>query len=265
MAFYERLNSVITYLETHLDTKVDYQELAHCAGTNVNTLQRIFPLLTDMTIADYLRRRRLTLAGRDLAQSNFRIIDLATKYGYTSAAAFSRAFTKFHGIRPSDVKHHSPKLKYYPRLTFTRQTPTSDLEYEIVHLDELRLYGVGVKTDEHHIRHDAPRFFLDAHRQYIKLGFPEYGMIIYNATRYSSDNYEYWVLWSQQTSGLATHIIPPQRWLKFRIYSQEASDIQAMSDLFYKKFLPTCAYELTPEPELEHYHDGITDFLIPIR
>lgn len=266
MAFYDRLNSAIDYLEAHLDSEIDYAELARRAGTNVNTLQRVFPLLTDMTLADYLRRRRLTLAGRDLAQSDFRIIDIATKYGYTSAAAFSRAFAKFHGVKPSDAKQSASKLKYYPKLNFTRQAAGSDLEYEIVELGSLRLYGTGVKTDEDHIRRDAPALYTRAKNQYFdQLGRPEYGMIIYNDTRCSSYGYEYWVLWTKTTPGLEPHSVPARRWLKFRIYSQEAPDIQAMSDLFYKKFLPTCEYELTPEPELEHYHDGVTDFLIPIR
>lgn len=266
MAFYDRLNAVIAYLEAHLDSEIDESELARLAGTNFNTLKRIFPLLTDMTITDYVRRRRLTLAGRDLAQSDFRVIDLAAKYGYNSDAAFARAFAKFHGIKPSEVKRHASKLKYYPRLSFIRQTADSGLEYEIIELGKLRLYGVGVKTDEQHIRRDAPALYTRAKNQYIDiLGRPEYGMIVYNDTRYSSDDYEYWVLWTGNAPGLTPHAVAARRWLKFRIDSQEACDIQAMSDLFYKKFLPTCEYELTPEPELEYYHDGVTDFLIPIR
>lgn len=264
MAFYDRFNEVIAYLESHLDCEVNYSELARRAGTNTNTLLRVFPLLTDITIADYLRRRRLTLAGRDLIQSNFRVIDIATKYGYASSAAFSRAFTKFHGVKPSEVKYNS-KLKYYPKLVFTRQNATADLEYEVIELDQIRLYGIGVKTDEDHIRHDAPEMFTNAKRRYPKLGCPEYGMVIYNDTRDSSNDYEYWTLWRQFAPGLTTHIIPARRWLKFRIPSWDAKDIQAMSDLFYKNFLPTCTYELTPDPELEYYHDGVTDFLIPIR
>lgn len=266
MAFYDRLNAVISYLEAHLDSEIDETELARCAGTNFNTLKRIFPLLTDLTIADYVRRRRLTLAGRDLAQSDFRVIDLAEKYGYTSATAFARAFTKFHGVKPSEVKRQVSKLKYYPRLTFTRQATDSSLEYEIVELGGIQLYGVGVKTDEQHIRRDAPALYTRAKNQYLDtLGYPEYGMIVYNDTRHSSDGYEYWALWTQPAPGLMPHAVAARRWLKFHIPSQEVCDIQAMSDLFYKKFLPTCEYELTPEPELEYYHDGVTDFLIPIH
>lgn len=265
MAFFDRLNNLIDYLETHLDAEIDYTILAQKVGINTNTLLRVFPLLADMSVADYVRRRRLTLAGRDLAQSDFRIIDLAVKYGYTSAAAFSRAFTKFHGIKPSMVRQNSSKLKYYPKLVFTSQAASSDFEYEIVKLGKIRLYGVGVKTDDSHIHYDAPELFFNAEHQYPELGRPEYGMVIYNDTRDSADGYEYWALWSRPAPGFDAYDIPERRWLKFRIYSQRAFDIQSMSDLFYQKFLPTCEYELSPDPELEYYHDGVTDFLIPLR
>ncbi len=265
MAFYDRLNAVVDYLESHLDSEVDYRELARRAGTNLNTLQRIFPLLANITITDYLRQRRLTLAGRDLAQTDLRIIDLAMKYGYTSTAAFSRAFTRFHGIKPSEVKRQASKLRYYPRLVFRRQAIDPGLEYEIIELDRLQLYGLSIQTDLAHIRHDAPTLHIVAEREHPALGHADYGMISYHETRDSEDGYEYWVLWQKPAPGLTPYTVSAQRWLKFRIPSQEASAIQAASDLFYEKFLPTCEYELTPEPELEHYHDGITDFLIPIR
>lgn len=265
MTFYDRLNDVINYLETHLELEIDYRQLAHRAGTNIDTLQRVFPLLTNTTIAEYLRCRRLTLAGRDLAQRSFRIADLAEKYGYTSPIAFSRAFTKFHGVKPSTVKYNAAKLRYYPKLTFTLQAPDADLEYEIITSGKMQLYGISVKTDMAHIKHDAPRLFIEAELHFKELGHPEYGMIAYNSTRYVDKNYEYWVLWSQSWQGLSPCSVSARRWLKFCIPSQEADDIQAMSDLFYQKFLPTCEYELTPEPELEHYHDGVTDFLIPIH
>lgn len=265
MVFYDRLNSVIDYLETHLDSEINYNELARRAGVNINTLQRIFPLLTDVTITDYLRRRRLTLAGRDLVQSNLRIIDLAEKYGYGSVASFSRAFNKFHGIKPSAVKRQASSLSFYPRLSFSRQTIDSSLEYEIIEFATATLYGIKIKTDMAHIRHDAPALYVEAKQRYSELGHPHYGMLNYRETRDSQNGYEYWALWGQPAPGLTPYTIKAKRWLRFRIHSQEARDIQAASDMFYKKFLPTCTYELAPEPELEYYHDNITDFLIPLR
>lgn len=265
MTFYDRLNQVVDYFEQHLQDEVDLSKAAQIAGVSLSALQRLFPLLAGVSMSEYLRKRRLTLAGRDLAQNNARVIDIALKYGYDSATAFSRAFTKFHGIKPSHVKQQAAQLKYYPKLVFRTQDFSPELTYEIIKLPAMTLYGLSIMTDEAHIRHDAPQLFLDIERERPELGHPDYGMVNYTQTRFIQDGYEYWVLWSQPAPGLKERRVPASRWLKFRINSQEALAIQAMSDLFYLQFLTTCEYELSPEPELEFYHDGVTDLLVPIR
>lgn len=264
MTFYDNLNSALDYLEDHLEGELDYQALAHRAGVSLGTLQRIFPLFAGITLTDYIRRRRLTLAGKDLAQTDARVIDIAAKYGYDSAVAFSRAFHKFHGINPSAVKNTTVELKYYPKLVFSPPQLEPELDYEIVNLPALRLYGCNIQTDNRHIKHDAPQFYLDIEQQYPDLPHPDYGMINYLETRDSLESYEYWVLWQERHPGMQIYRVPASRWLKICIPSQEARAIQEMSDRFYEKFLPTCCYRLKPDPELEYYHDGVTDFLIPI-
>lgn len=265
MTFYDRLNQAIDYLEGHLKDEVDYHMVAQIAGVSLSALQRLFPLLAGVSISEYLRKRRLTAAGRALAQGEARIIDVALDYGYDSATAFSRAFTKFHGIKPSLARKQTTQLKYYPKLVFRAQDFSPELTYEIVELPAMTIYGLGVATDEAHIRYDAPQLFRDVERERPELGFPDYGMVSYNESRFADNGYEYWVLWSEPAPGLKARQVPASRWLKFRINCQEAPAIQAMSDLFYLQFLTTCEYELSPEPELEFYHDGVTDLLIPIR
>ena len=74
----------------------------------------------------------------------------------------------------------------------------------------------------------------------------------------------YWVLYNKEINELERVVIPKSKWLLFRIDTQEAKDIRSMSQQFYLEFLPSCKYNLSPLPELEYYHDGITDFLVPI-
>lgn len=263
MTFYDNLNTAMDYLETHLDCELDYQTLARIAGVSFGTLQRLFPLFAGVSLADYVRRRRLTVAGKDLAQTDARVINIALKYGYDSAEAFSRAFQKFHGVKPSAVKM-TAALKHYPKLTFAAPQLESEIDYEIVALPELKLFGTSIMTDYDHIKHDAPQFYLDIAQQFPDLKHPDYGMISYHDTRDACSGYEYWVLWQTPRADLRPYTVPASRWLKLHIPSQEADDIQRVSDQFYESFLPTCAYRLRPDPELEHYHDGVTDFLIPI-
>lgn len=266
--FYDQVNHFIDKIEASLCLDIDYQDLAKGVGINFATLQKIFPLVTDISLAEYVRCRRLTLAGRDLAQSDFRIIDIAMNYGYSSAAAFSRAFYSFHGIKPSEVKRNVKHLKCYPKIVLSKPAKVKSLDYEIVQTDEMNLCGLEIVSSRQYIQDDAPRLFQLIKEQYSHFPHPNYGLLDYDSGRSDDNNYHYCALWYMDHNNtypdFVRYHIPAMRWLKFRILSQEAVDIQKTSTQFYEEFLPTCPYRLRPEPDLEYYHDGITDFMIPI-
>jgi predicted transcriptional regulator YdeE len=97
-----------------------------------------------------------------------------------------------------------------------------------------------------------------------KYGYPTYGMVEYEDQERRNVK-RYWVLYNEKIKGLEQVIIPQSKWIEIKIHSQEAKDIQEVSQIFYKDFLPSCRYNFKDLPELEFYHDGITDFLIPIE
>lgn len=265
--FYDRLNNYIELLEQNLESTINYRELAAQSGLSFTTLQKVFPLLAGMTLAEYVRGRRLTLAGRDLAQSRLRVIDVALKYDYESTAAFSRAFVKFHQIMPSEVKQQASRLKTLTKIVFSSPQKIEPIAYEIIELPALKLKGLEIISDHEHIIHDAPAFYERLLCEYPDLPHPDYGMLEYGLGRDDDNDYRYFVLWQDPQHWRAEFIsreIPTQRWLKFKIDSQEAEDIQRVSRRFYEEFLLDCNYNLRPEPELEYYHDGITEFLVPI-
>lgn len=264
VVFYDRLNNLMEFIDSHLSEKINLPELAQRSGTSFGTLERVFPLLSGMSLAEYIRKRRLTLAARDLAQSNLRVIDVATKYGYDSAVAFSRSFEKFHGVKPSEVKLHISELRFCPQLVFTPPEQQSELKYEIVELPSLTLSGISIKTNNAKISHDAPELFRQVAQIYPSLPDPDYGLVHYGGGRDDDANYIYWVLWKQNLPEFKKYHIPAARWLKFEIPSQNEREIQSTSHWFYENFLPTCSYKLSSAPDLEYYHDGVTDLLIPI-
>lgn len=264
MNFQERLNNLTSYIEEHLTEELSAAELGRRIGLSAGSFQRIFSLLAGIGLAEYLRKRRLTMAGRDLVQRDASVTDTALKYGYDSTEAFSRAFTKFHGIKPSAARTQASQLKYYPVLEFHTPPQDDELTYEVVDLPAFTLYGTYVLTDASHINHDAPELFRQLTRQRAAYGEPDYGMVVYRETRDSEDGYEYWVLWRTPHPELTTYEVRAGKYLKFQVPSQNERAIQSMSNRFYEKFLPTCCYELSPEPELEHYHDGVTDLLMPL-
>jgi AraC family transcriptional regulator len=79
-------------------------------------LQRGFSALADLTIGEYIRNRRLSLAGLELTHKDVKVIDVAMKYGYETSESFSKAFNRFHGFAPSVAKQNSISLKSYSRL-----------------------------------------------------------------------------------------------------------------------------------------------------
>ena len=264
MNIYKVLNEITRYIEDNLEEDISYDVLAKMMGVNTYTMQRIFSLLTNVSVSEYIRKRRLSAAGFDLYNSDDRIMDIAIKYGYDNATSFSRAFETFHGIKPSMVNKLST-LKEFPRIVFDENIKVTDtMEYEIVELEEMHLCGSYIPTSNETIAKDAPKFFKEFEDKYRDIyGDVQYGMITYiMLDRCYCD--KYYVLYDKDISDFEKINIPAGKWLKFRINSQVPVEIQEMSHKFYMDFLPSCKYNLREVPELEYYHDDVTDFLVPI-
>ena len=95
------IQQAIDYVEAHLTEELDLETVAEQAYSSPFHFQRIFSVLCGFSLGDYIRMRRLSLAGEELARGRAKIIDLALKYGYDSPESFSRAFARFHGVTPA--------------------------------------------------------------------------------------------------------------------------------------------------------------------
>ena len=98
------ISKAIDYIEEHITEPTDYARAAKEACSSPFNFQRVFALLCGYTLGDYVRMRRLALAGEELLSTDAKVIDVALKYGYDSPESFSRAFTRFHGVSPSAVR-----------------------------------------------------------------------------------------------------------------------------------------------------------------
>lgn len=117
MNWIQGLAKAIQYIESNLTNEITVNDVAnHVYASNAH-YQRVFSLATGFTIGDYIRNRRLSLAGQDLLLSKNRIIDVSMKYQYDSQESFSKAFTRFHGITPHRARKQSHRLKYFRPLT----------------------------------------------------------------------------------------------------------------------------------------------------
>ena len=118
MDWLDRMNCAMDYIEEHLDGEISYEEIARLACTTACHFQRMFPFVTGVTLSEYIRRRRLTLAAFMLQTTDAKVIDVALQYGYESQAAFTRAFKNLHGVMPAAVRDAGVSLKAYPRMNF---------------------------------------------------------------------------------------------------------------------------------------------------
>ena len=117
MEWLTRISDALNFMEENIVGKVDYAEVASIACCSVSRFQSMFLFLTDITPAEYVRRRRMALSAEELLRSNVKILDLSYKYGYESPEAFTRSFKSYHGISPSDVRKFG-KYNEYPRISF---------------------------------------------------------------------------------------------------------------------------------------------------
>lgn len=110
------LQKAIDYIEDNLTETIDYEMVAAQSFSSSYHFQRVFSILCGFTIGEYIRNRRLSLAGTELATSDAKVIDVALKYGYESPDSFAKAFQKFHGILPSQARNDGSNLKSFSRL-----------------------------------------------------------------------------------------------------------------------------------------------------
>lgn len=136
------MNNALAYIEEHLTEDMDYSKISKIAYCSEYHFKRMFSFLSGISLSEYIRRRRLTLAALDLKDSNLRIIDVAVKYGYSSADSFSRAFHSMHGILPSEARSENTQLKAYPRMTFQLSIKGGcEMNYRIVEKEPFKLVG----------------------------------------------------------------------------------------------------------------------------
>lgn len=160
MNWIDGIHEAIDYIEDNITEKIDYDELGKISYSSPYHFQRIFSILCGYTVGEYIRFRRLSLAGSELAAEKIKVIDAAVKYGYDSADSFSRAFLKFHGITPSEARKPNAELRSFSRLSIKISLEGGNIvNYRIEKKPALTLTGLkqqftGNPTDRYNQQHD---------------------------------------------------------------------------------------------------------------
>lgn len=139
MDWIQGIQRAIDYAEAHMTEKIDYDEAARQAYSSPFHFQRVFGILCGFSYGDYIRMRRLSLAGEALSKGNAKVIDIALRYGYDTPESFSRAFARFHGISPYEAKHGGPIRIFTPLYLKLTLSGGSKMDYRIEKRDAFRV------------------------------------------------------------------------------------------------------------------------------
>ncbi|AFI27099.1 AraC family transcriptional regulator [Bacillus sp. JS] len=143
MDLLKSMNRALQYIEENLTHDIDFKEAAKLAFCSEYHFKRMFSFLAGISLSEYIRRRRLTLAAFELKDSHAKVIDIAIKYGYNSPDSFTRAFQNLHGVNPSKARLNGHSLKAYPKMTFQLSIKGgSEMNYRIEEKEAFRIVGI---------------------------------------------------------------------------------------------------------------------------
>ncbi|MFE9635111.1 GyrI-like domain-containing protein [Streptomyces sp. NPDC006463] len=138
----EGLNQAMDHVEARLDGAIDIAELARVAVTSEYHFRRLFSALAGMPLSEYIRRRRLTVAGAEVLAGERTLLDIAVRYGYGSGESFARAFRAMHGVGPGEARQAGAALQSQPRMSFRLVVEgSSSMQYKVVEKDAFKVVG----------------------------------------------------------------------------------------------------------------------------
>ncbi|MEV2243654.1 AraC family transcriptional regulator [Streptomyces sp. NPDC049970] len=138
----DRLNQAMEHIESDLDRPIDVAGLARIAMTSEYHFRRMFSALAGLPLSEYIRRRRLTVAGAEVLAGERTLLDIATRYGYGSGEAFARAFRTVHGVGPGEARRTGAALHSQQRMSFRLVVEgSSSMRYRIVDKPDFRVVG----------------------------------------------------------------------------------------------------------------------------
>ena len=149
MDWVERINKAVNYIEERIESEepINEADISRITACSFGLFQGTFTQISGVSLSEYVRRRKLTLAAHDLLNTNAKVIDIALKYGYQSADAFNVAFKRLHGVSPSKSKKPDVKLTFYCRLHFALSIKGVDkMDYTIIEREAFSVVGVRRTT-----------------------------------------------------------------------------------------------------------------------
>ena len=270
----EGFQASIDYIEQNLTKELDIGKIAKKAALSSFYYQRIFGAMCGMTVGEYIRERRMTLAAQELAGSDCKVIDIALKYGYDSPDSFTKAFQRFHGITPAQAREKGVNLRSLAPLhiKITLEGGTM-LDYKIVEKAAFTVVGIKKSFNSETSYTEIPKFWGEWASDMKGLK----GMFGV-CSDMDGTNFDYWIAdlympWEEYPQDCSTYQIPGGLWALFKCVGPLPSSMQSVNTKIWSEWLPSLKeYELAGNYSLEFYlppaknpADTVSYIAIPIK
>ena len=268
MEWLTRMKDALDYMERNMEETLSIEDIAKVACSSPFHFQRMFNMLTGVTVADYIRKRRLTLAVQELTMTTAKVIDVSYKYGYDSPESFAKAFRKAHGVSPSAARSQGVQLKAFPRLSFHLSLKgDQEMEYKIIEREPFLVIGkkwdVTCKDGEN--LRVIPQLWQEVNRdgtsdKIMEIGGDQDILGICIQMKPANENFYYWIAVESPTGtdpqGFETTVIPAATWAVFTSTGPMPHAIQSVWKRIFEEWFPSTGYEHTGGPEFELYLPG---------
>lgn len=259
MEWMKVIGEAVDYIETHICEDITVNDVAEHVYMSPFHFHKGFSMLCGYSFKEYIRNRRLSLAGSELLSHDSSITELAMKYGYDSPDSFTKAFTRFHGFPPSIVRKEKTMLKTFAPLKLTISLKGGYLmDYRIVQKESFTVLAVSKEFDYENAKQDIPKFwdehYASGNGKYICGMF---GICIDPETK--SDTFEYLIADVYNPSvdipqGFFTKTIPAFTWAVFPCKGAMPKALQDVNTKIFSEWLPASdGYEFAAGYSVEMY------------
>lgn len=261
MEWTECISNAISYIEDNITEELTIEDIAKQAMVSPFYFQKGFAMLCGYTVGEYIKKRRLTLAGSELVSTKKKIIDIALKYGYDSPDSFTKAFIRFHGTTPTSVRKGETMIKSFVSLKIKLILEGGfTMNYKIVKKEQFTLVGVSrvIKYDEAVI--EVPKLWtkFDQMRKNDTI-CSMYGVSI--DENMEGNEFEYLIAdnynpINEIADGFVTRVIPEHTWAVFACKGACPNSIEEIQKGIFAEWLPSCKdYEIAAGYNIEMYSD----------
>ncbi|MDD3220289.1 MAG: AraC family transcriptional regulator [Lachnospiraceae bacterium] len=243
MDWMQAVSGALKYMESHLTEELTVEKIAEQVCISPFYFQKGFSMLCGLTVMEYIRNRRLALAGGELAAGEAKVINVAMKYGYDSPDSFAKAFTRFHGVSPSTVRKDGTMIKSFAPLQLEISLKGGYLmDYKIEKKESFTVLANEKRFNYESAKQEVPSFW----REHYASGKGQYicGMFGINVDeQMGNESFEYLIAdiydpTKEVPEGLVVKTIPEFTWAVFPCKGSMPEALQDVNTKIFTEWLP---------------------------